>query len=310
LSGCGAVVECSCGRRAVFAADRPMCAVHFKEWLTKAIQVELGRFVRESDVLVVAASGGKDSTTLLDVAHSWAKRRGVELHALCIDEGIAGYRDRTLEFLRGFCSDRGIDLHVVSFSDEFGATLDELLERRDARGVEAGACTICGTLRRYLLNREARRLGGTKLLLAHNRDDELQTLLMNLFTGNLPQLSRKGELGGVVDSELFVVRFKPLLDVPEKALAVHALLEYGVPEDECPYLRESARLRARELLNSLESGRPGAKENMMALYDRILPKLKEAAPGFHGELRACASCGEPSSRETCNACLLLSALEA
>jgi len=294
------VVSCSCGRRAVFGGR---CAEHFREWLEGSIVAELEKFVEPSDVLAVAVSGGKDSTALLDVVHKWG---GAKMFAVSVDEGIAGYRDRTLSFLQGFCEKRGIELHIFSFEEEFGCTLDEMLETRPRER----ACTVCGALRRFLLNKRSRELGATKILFAHNRDDELQTFLMNLLSGNLAQISRKGELIGVVDHPLFVVRLKPLFRIPEKATAVYALLNYpGLPDVECPYLEESARFRVRHLLNSLELQNPGAKERMLELYDReILPALKPSALGFHGKLRECGRCGEPSSRELCKVCELLDSL--
>jgi uncharacterized protein (TIGR00269 family) len=272
------------------------------KWLESAVVKALDKSVADGDVLAVAVSGGKDSTTLLDITHRWVRNN--RIFAICIDEGISGYRKETLQFLRKFCKERKIELHVFQFAGEFGCTLDEMLARRSEES--PGACTVCGALRRYLINKHARELGATKVLFAHNRDDELQTFLMNLFTGNLAQISRKGELVGVVDHPLFVVRFKPLLNIPEKALATYALLKYPeLPDAECPYLKESARFGTRLFLNSLETRSPGAKKNMMSVYSqKILPPLKSAAGKLHGELKECESCGEPSSRKICKACEL------
>lgn len=306
MSGCGAVVSCECGRKAVYIGREPLCREHFDDWLRREVHGELDRFVGREERLAVAVSGGKDSTTLLDLAHAWARDNGVQLFALCVDEGIGGYRDATLDFLRGFCRERGIDLRVRSFQDAVGDTLDGLLGERDRLGKEWGACSICGTLRRYLINRAAREAGATKVLFAHNRDDELQTLLMNLFTGNVAQLSRKGELAGAVDHPLFVRRFKPLIDVPEKATATYAFMHYpGMPQVECPYLGESARTWCRRVANRWEFESPGAKRKVMGTYlEKILPELRERAGDFHPELVRCSECGEPTSQEVCNACLM------
>ena len=292
------MVDCYCGERAVFDAGGPLCREHFKEWLRKEARKELSNYVSKSDVMAVAVSGGKDSTTLLDIANEWSRESGTEIFAICIDEGISGYRDETLKFIRGFCGSR-IPLHIFSFAEEFGKTLDECL----AMEGDARACTVCGTLRRYLLNKYSRQLGATCILFAHNLDDELQTLFMNLFAGNLPQISRKGELVGIIDHPQFVVRMKPLIHIPEKALATYALLNYEIPDVECPYLGESSRTAAREFINSLESRSPGSKSRLMGLYlDRILPALKPEAHRIHEDLKKCARCGEPSSKEVCKVC--------
>jgi len=301
------VVECFCGRKAAYLGGEPLCPKHFRGWLEAKVRGELDKFVGGDDVLAVAASGGKDSTTLLDIAHPWARERGLSLFAISINEGIGDYRKRTLEFLRGFCRRRDIDLQVYSFRGEFGATLDSMLDVRSRLGKDWSACRICGTLRRYLLNKAAREAGADKLLLAHNLDDELQTLLMNLFTGNVAQLSRKGELAGVTDHPLFVRRFKPLIAVPEKATATYALLNYpDLPRLSCPHRGGSIRVPCRELANRWESDSPGTKKRILETYlKKILPALRESADEFHPKLSPCSECGEPSSRDVCNACRML-----
>ena len=293
------MADCKCGRRAVFREGEFLCREHLSDWLREKTESVLDRHVLDSDILAVAVSGGKDSTALLDISAGWARAREIGLFAICIDEGIEGYRQKNIEFLKEFCKSKDISLSVVSFKEEFGRTLDECMaEKREVR-----ACTLCGTLRRYLLNRHSRKMGATKILFAHNRDDELQTFFMNLFSGNLPQISRKGELVGIVDHPLFVLRLKPFIQVPERALATHALLNYKVPEEECPYLEESSRVASRKFINEIESKLPGSKSRIMDNYiGKILPSLKRGAPGFHTKLKECEVCGEPASGETCKTC--------
>lgn len=293
------MANCKCGKTAVFSEGDYVCSEHFQNWLRDTVDASLEEYVTSSDVLAVAVSGGKDSTTLLDISVDWARARDIKLFAICIDEGIEGYRQKTVDFLREFCESKNIELRVISFKEEFGKTLDECL----AKGKDVRACTLCGTLRRYLLNVHSREMGATKILFAHNRDDELQTFFMNLFSGNLPQLSRKGELVGIIDHPLFVVRLKPLIRVPERALATYALLNYCIPDEECPYLEESSRVASRKFINQIESRLPGSKSRIMDTYlDEILPQLKQGALRIHGRLKKCGICGEPTSGETCKAC--------
>ena len=293
------MADCSCGKRAVYAGAKFLCKEHLREWLEKVLKDSFKRHVTDKDILAVAVSGGKDSTTLLDLVHRAAACRIV---AINVDSGISDYSKEVKGFIEKFCKERGIEFHSFSFAKEFGCTLDEMLENRS--GDQPQACTVCGTLRRYLVNKQARELGATKVLFAHNRDDEVQTLLMNLFSGNLAQISRKGELVGIMDHPLFVVRLKPWFNVPEKALATFALVNYPeLPDVKCPNLKESSRFGARQFLNSLEAKGPGAKMNIMNLYEReVLPSLKPAGRELHQELRECRECGEPSSRTVCKVC--------
>ncbi|MBR9680760.1 MAG: TIGR00269 family protein [Candidatus Altiarchaeota archaeon] len=295
------MVSCECGKRAVFSDKLPLCKFHFEASLKQTIFKKLDEYVSDSDKLAVAVSGGKDSTTLLDIVNEWGKNKPV---AICIDEGIKGYRDQSITFLKDFCKHRNIELLIVSFKNEMGTTLDKLLKIRDKKNLDLKACTVCGTYRRYLLNKRARKIGATKILFAHNRDDELQTFLMNLATGNINQISIKGELGGLITDPLFVVRFKPLMDVSEKTLATYAALNYSsMPSDECPNLQESVRYKSRILLNQIETKQTGAKVNLMEVYKKkILPAVKKFTSQSRRKLIKCTLCSEPSSNEVCKVC--------
>lgn len=300
-------MKCDCGKRAVALVDgRFLCREHFTKWLEGEVRRELEKFVEEDDILAVAVSGGKDSTTLLKISHEWSLEKGIKIFAILIDEGIRGYRDKTRKFLEEFCRNRGIELFVFEFKREFGKTLDELLEIRNKLNLNLQACTICGTFRRYLLNKYARELGATKVLFAHNLDDEVQTFFMNLFTANLGQMSRKGEIVGIINSPLFVPRFKPLIKIPEKYLAIYSLLSFpSLPEAECPYLRESMRFKIRKLLFEIEKRKRGARKNILKIYlEKIVPALKAHIKKFQKPLKKCKICGEPSSGEICKACEL------
>ena len=276
----------------------------FETWIENQVFSELDKFISESDRLAVAASGGKDSTFMLDMTYKWSVKNKRSLpEVILIDEGIEGYREFTSQFLEKFCRERKLKLHKVSFKNTTGKTLDEILKIRNKKKLNEkyGSCTICGAFRRYLLNRKARELKATKLLVGHNLDDEVQTFLMNMFAGNVGQVSRKGELAGVVGSKDFVIRFKPLIWIPEKAITIYALFNYPeVPEHECPYLRESLRHDMRRMANELEQQWPGFKVNLMKTYvNKLLPELESVKKS---KLKTCELCGEPSSQNQCKVC--------
>ncbi|MBR9681606.1 MAG: TIGR00269 family protein [Candidatus Altiarchaeota archaeon] len=295
-------------KRAVYIHNgKPMHRSEFETWIENQVFSELDKFIKTDDTLAVAVSGGKDSTFLLDMVHTWNELKNRSpISAIIIDEGICGYREFTIKFLKDFCEQKKIKLYFASFEKETGATLDKIIEKRDANKLTNtyGSCTICGAFRRYLLNRTARKVGATKLLVGHNLDDEVQTLLMNLFVGNVGQASRKGELAGVIKHVDFVVRFKPLIWLPEKAIATYALLNYPeIPTHECPYLRESLRQTMRKMTNDLEVQWPGFRQKVMRTYvEKMLPKLGKKIPC--GKLLKCEVCSEPASQKICKPCEL------
>ena len=104
------------------------------------------------------------------------KTRRFELEAIAIDEGIKDYRDITLENAKKYCKENNIKLHIFSYKEEFGNTLDNFLKITKMK-----ACSMCGPFRRYLLNKKSKELSFTKLATGHNLDDEAQTIIMNYF---------------------------------------------------------------------------------------------------------------------------------
>ena len=79
------------------------------------------------DHVAVAVSGGKDSLTLLNVLVRLEGRfPKSRLTAVCVDEGIDGYRDEALELARRACSRLGVEQVVVSYRELFGVTTDEI----------------------------------------------------------------------------------------------------------------------------------------------------------------------------------------
>jgi len=68
------------------------------------------------DKILVAVSGGKDSTVLLGVLHSL----GYPVEALTVDVHIGCYTDENLQRVKKQCEDLGVKLHVRAFREEYG----------------------------------------------------------------------------------------------------------------------------------------------------------------------------------------------
>lgn len=317
----------SCANEAVYFRKyegRALCKTHFTEDLEAKIRrnVRTERMIAHGDRICVALSGGKDSSLTLYVLSSILKTwPDVELFALAVDEGIAGYRDKSLAAAKDLCERLGVKLHVVSYKNEMGKTLDQMLhEKRDLQnsGSEvskrkafgnARACTYCGVFRRNLLNKYARELGATKVATGHNLDDEIQSVFMDFLKGDVNRLVRLGAIPTAANEEGFIPRIKPLRSVPERETGLFCILnDLPFHEDECPNAHDSLRFDVRDFLNRMEERYPGTKFNALATFDKILPALKEIFEKEMPELRKCENCGELCSQETCKACELQATL--
>lgn len=262
--------------------------------------------IKKNERIAVGLSGGKDSCVLL---HLLAKLREVlpfELVAITINEGIEGYRNKTLDFAKQECEKLVIEHHTFSYKKEVGITLDEIMKKK---GEEEIPCSYCGVIRRRLLNNAARELGADKLALGHNLDDIAQTVLMNIMRNEPQRLARLNE--PLVEDEKFVLRIRPLMRAPEKEIAVYALTS-GIDIDfqECPYARHAFRAHVREQLNETEERYPGTKFKIVNSFFAMEKALRNGLDDGKLEMKYCKNCKEPSANEICVFCGMIEELQA
>jgi len=252
----------------------------------------------KDDVVAVGVSGGKDSMVLLHLMNELAKKTRAKLIAITVDEGIEGYRDKSIDAVRNFVSKLSVEHRVVSFKNELDFSIDDMSEKTFVERHPSGkACTYCGVFRRKLLNKAAREAGATKIAVGHNLDDEAQSVMMNVIRGDVIRMKR---MGGHTKKGGLIPRIKPLKNVPEKEIVAYALLN-GIPyfDGECPNSFNNVRRDVQTIVNDLEAKYPGTKSQIIKFYGKI--RIEEVK----GEIQSCIKCGEPSSSSTCKACELL-----
>ncbi len=260
------VIELTAGER--------LCKNHFTKYFESKVFKTIRQFdlIGKKENLGVALSGGKDSLTVLHILNKLSKQNPkIKLKAIAIDEGIHGYREKTLIKAKKFCEENKIILHIFSYKGEFGLTLDEMLKILDVK-----PCTICGIFRRYLLNKKSKELKLTKV--------------------------------GLVQDKKFVQRIKPLYLCTEKEVTTYAFTNGLLDEfNECQNVSQSYRAKVRDMLNEFEQKFPGTKYSIVNSFLQILPLLKQKFKD--GSIKVCAKCNEPSANDVCNACLYLEKLK-
>jgi len=254
--------------------------------------------------VAVAVSGGKDSVALKHLLAEYCKQKNCELVAITIDEGIKGYRDRSVTIARENAESLGVEHMVVGFEPTFGATLDKMVKLAKIKKTGLNPCTYCGVMRRSLLNQAARELEADKLATAHNLDDEVQAIMLNYVRADLSRLHRLGPTYS--PQKGFVPRIKPFREIPEKEVALYALLSgLNVYLAVCPYA-SGIHTEIRDFLNELETNHPNSKFMILRMFERIKPNIARVTPKF--EMRRCELCGEQTSVNICKSCELLKGL--
>ena len=281
--------------------NEKLCKSHFIDYFEQKVFKTIRQFdlIGKEEKIGVAVSGGKDSLTILSLIHRLSLQNpkiGVE--AIAIDEGIKGYRDKSLLKANELCGKLGINLNVFSYKEEFGMELDEILKVLTIK-----PCSICGVFRRYLLNKKSRELGFTLLATGHNLDDEAQSIMMNQMKNNVSASARLGPKVGIIEDSRFVQRIKPLYFCTEKEVTTYAFIN-GLMDDfnECPNAVHSYRAGIRDMLNDFENKFAGTKHSIVNSFLETLPLLQKQYTQNHIEIKSCDNCGEPSAKEICSAC--------
>jgi uncharacterized protein (TIGR00269 family) len=234
--------------------------------------IENYKLINKRDRVMVACSGGKDSTTMLYLL----KKFGYRIEAIFIDLHLGNYSKKNLKNVKLFCKKNNVKLHKFSFRGEFGCSVCYMKSVLKSKNIVMNSCNICGVLRRWLLNKKARELKATKLVTGHNLDDEVETIFMNFFSGNINLSLRLGPITGVIEDEKFVPRVKPLYFCTNEEVAKYSkLMQFPVLYEKCPCSVDAYRGNYRRFINEIEEKHPGTKLKIVTNFLRIIPELRE-----------------------------------
>ncbi len=283
-----------------------LCANHFAEWFVSMTQrtIERHEMFSQADRVLVAVSGGKDSLALWDVLLTL----GYQAEGLYINLGIdeeLGYSNLSLAMCRRFVSAHHPKavLHVVDLEGEYGQPLPVLTRtRRRGRGKP---CSVCGLVKRHVMNRIARDGDFAAIATGHNLDDEVAVLMQNTLHWQTGYLARQAPV--LKERDGLARKVKPLVRIYEREAAAYTIIR-GIEYiyDECPYAKGSTTNFHKDLLNQLEQKSPGAKQQF---YLQFLQARDAGAVAFAAEqdidLRPCRQCGQPTTAgDLCAFCRL------
>ena len=279
------------------------CESCFLDFFTGQVEKGIRRqkLFTHDDRILVALSGGKDSLALMYEL----KRLDYDVTGLHIDLGIPGSSPAARAAVEAFCAAHALPLIVKEMEAE-GLAIP-LVKARLRRPV----CSACGKIKRHYFNRVALEQGFTALATGHNLDDEIARLFSNTLRWDTAYLSDQGPLleeesghGG------FARKVKPLWRLSEFETANYAFLR-GIDYHfaPCPYSKGASFTFHKKVWADIEEAMPGRKLDFyQGFLERGRPVFAGAAQEAGDPLRSCASCGMPTSHETCGVCRIRAAL--
>lgn len=222
--------------------------------LAKLVEVALRRYdmIQEGDRVLVAVSGGKDSTSL---AYDLAMKRRwwpvhFELLALHIESDFS-----VCEHVEGLM--RGWDIPYEKIDVP---VVGRLKPGRDMN------CYWCSTQRRTELIRYAQAKGFNKIALGHHLDDIVETLMMNMLY--------KGEISGMMPVLKYdkypISIIRPLALCEEREIIAFAEEKgFRSVTCSCGYGNDSKRRIVREKIRELTGGSSELKHNLYNSMSKV-----------------------------------------
>jgi tRNA-5-methyluridine54 2-sulfurtransferase len=254
--------------------------------------------LNKKDKILVALSGGKDST----VTAYLLKKLGYNIEGFHINLGMGDYSKKCLNSVKELCKKYDIKLHLYDIKKEMGNSMCYIrtaIQTTNGKGLKN--CAICGVIKKWIMNREARKLKFDNIATGHNLDDEVQTFLMNILKGS-PQLSaNSGAITQNTKDKKFITRIKPLFYIVENDIREYSKkMKLPVVYEHCPCALDSYRIQMRQFTKDLTTKE---KENIMKNFDNLSGRIQKLKTSE--ELHYCEKCGEPSRNKICRMCQLL-----
>jgi cytoplasmic tRNA 2-thiolation protein 1 len=306
--------QCRCGEKTVYFRaynGESLCSSCFTSSIYEKVKKTISKYgmLQYGDRVGVALSGGKDSSSLLQIMYDIMKGHGSQLFAITIDEGIEGYREESVKNAEKMASKLSVPLIVRSYKEYYGLSLDEAMATRSEKGLKITSCAMCGPLRRRAIDRAAEELGVNVVATAHNLDDILQTFYINLYSGDVERIGWLDPEFRPMSEYFKMRRIKPAMEIYEQELAFFAYLS-NLPfqSESCPYMNEGIRTEIRMQLNELERKHPGIKYSTLKTVLSISKRLLSVETPNKVASR-CENCGSISSGSICSVCSTLGLIE-
>ncbi len=297
--------KCSfCNRRAVIRiryARLNLCEEHLEDYLlrkTRRVLAKVPNLLESKRPIVLAVSGGKDSIAMLYLVSRIVD--ATKIIAVHIDLGIEGYSKSSLEAFKKAVSELKVKHIIIDVHNVLGYSIPKL-----AKLLRRPYCSVCGMVKRWILNTIGLEVAADYIALGHTLDDIMAIAVKSLLAGDVVSLAKLGPYTNPVPG-ITCGRIRPLYEVTEKETLTYVLTRrLPVNLEPCPLRpRWIVDDEIKKLLAEIEYHSPGTKISFTRNYMRILDSLHTSLNG----IKSCKVCGGPTSKDKCSFCRVVAKL--
>lgn len=128
--------------------------------------------IESGDKIVLGVSGGPDSISMLNILYELKEKLGISLIVCHINHGLRKNAKRDEEFVKRYCENRKIEFHVLHADIAKQA-------KNEKKGLEETGRKV----RYEFFNEMLQKTNSNKIAIAHNKNDNAETIIMNMLRG-------------------------------------------------------------------------------------------------------------------------------
>jgi tRNA(Ile)-lysidine synthase TilS/MesJ len=263
--------------------------------------IEKFNLIEKNDKIFVAVSGGKDSAAALFLLKEYAENYvNAEIVAFHINLNFE-FSNKVEEVVKEICKIAKVDL-IVRNVKEYGMDILKISKIK-----KRPVCSICGLIKRYLINKVAKENKATKVATGHHMYDFLIFYFRNILTKNfewnfkiLPKLKAY--------TDKFVTKIRPLFFAKPEENKYFCEINKIPFLTICPYsisigcYADKRSLKIYEIIKNESIDWEEFLRSIAIFNKKYFSKyLKEEEE----KIGRCEICGEPTNLKICGFCRLI-----
>ena len=276
---------------------RNLCRNHFNQYYNNRIKKVLKKIPLKDKKILIAISGGKDSIAISHFFSKICKKFGFTFELLFIDLGIDEFSKKSFEISENLSKILNTTLNVIHLKEEYGSSILDI-SKKNRR-----ICSLCGTIKRYVVNDFAYKNNFDFVVTGHNMNDEIIFLKQNILSNSIDYIKRYTRFYTETLKNLKLIgKIKPQFFVTEEDNRNYCLAnELEFITDVCPFSERTPHKKLQSIIEELDK-----KMDYSYSFLNFFLKLNHYLPEKNLNFTFCSNCGYPTvNKEICKFCRIM-----